>query len=234
MVALGLSIGLVWLCLGQVPVTADESAATLKRAAALVQAGQLESALPLLQRYVLDHPDHVLIRAHLAELHWRLHQPDAAEQQFARFTADAQAEEELLLPKLVHAHSRLMELAQADGDAYRERLHRGLGLWYLARQTTAVGTEGDEGRLSVEALLFESAAELTKAHELRPDEAQPCWYLHRVWAELGQPTPARRWLKEARTAAEWTTLTPLEREALAISAPGSNRFSHCPSVFHTR
>lgn len=219
----------VWLIALRLPLAADDPTVTLKRAAALVQAGELESALPLLRRYVLDHPDHVLIRVHLAELHWKLHQPQAAERQFARFCADAQAEEDLLLPQLVHSHGRLMELAQADDDSFGERLHRGIGLWYLARQTSAVGTDDDEGRLSVETLLFQAVAELTKAHELRPDEAQPCWYLHLVWAELGQSAPARRWWKAARSAAEWTALTSAERTALAISAPGSSRCGNCAS-----
>jgi hypothetical protein len=223
MAARGLSVWLVGLCLGQppAPASADDSAATLQRAAALVRAGELETALPLLRRHVAEHPDHVLIRAHLAELHWKLNQREAAGLQFTRFCADAQAEEELLLPRLVHAHSRLMELAQAAGDAYGERLHRGIGLWYLARQTAAVDADGDGGRLSAEALLIQSAGELTKAHGLRPDEARPCWYLYRVWAGLGQPAPARRWLRRARAAAELLALTPAEREALALSPPSS-------------
>jgi hypothetical protein len=221
--AWGLSLWLVGLCLGQVPaapVASDE----LRRAAALVQAGELDAALPLLRHYVSEHPDHVLIRAHLAELHWRLNQPEAAGRQFARFCADAQAEEELLLAKLAHGHSRLMELAQAAGDDYGERLHRGIGLWYLARQAAAVA--GDDGRLSVERLLIQSAGELTKAHERRPDEARPCWYLHRVWSELGQPAPARRWLSQAQVAAELTTLTPAERAALALVGAGASRRPH--------
>jgi hypothetical protein len=202
------------------PVSADDSAASLRRAAALVQAGEFETALPLLRRYVAEHPDHVLIRAHLAELHWKLNQREAASRQFTRFCAEAQEEEELLLPRLVHAHSRLMELAQAAGDGYGERLHRGIGLWYLARQTAAVSADGEDGRLSAEGLLIQAAGELTKAHDLRPDEARPCWYLHRVWAELGQPAPARRWLRAAR-AADAAALTTAEREALAVTAPVS-------------
>src|SRR5882724_2473719 len=108
---------------------------TLKLAAECLERGDDAAALPHLARYVAAHPDHAAIRLHLAELRLRRGNRTAARREFEQYLADA---EELDDHKhLIHVHTRLFEIATADGDEYAERLHRGIGLFLLAKQVQA-------------------------------------------------------------------------------------------------
>ena len=142
----------------------------------------------------------------------RLQRPEAARLQFERCVADFQAHPELAGDKLLHCHSRLMELAAAADDEYGDHLHRGIGLYLLARQTALL--PNPEGDLAVEGLLFRAAGELSDARGERPAEARPCWYLHQVWSSLAQQQPANRWLLAAVDAASFSDLTATERHDL--------------------
>ncbi len=184
----------------------------LSLAAAYCAQGDDGRAVENLVRYVGKQPDHVAARAHLAEMLLRLHRPDAARQQFERCITDFQERPEIAGDKLIHCHSRLMELAADAEDDYGEHLHRGIGLYLLACQRATL--PDPEGDLAVQGLLFRSAGELSAARGERPDEARPCWYLHKVWSQLGQQQPARRWLRTADDAATFTELTPAERQEL--------------------
>lgn len=194
----------------------------LSLAAAYLDKGQDERAVPHLARYVAARPDHFLVRAHYAELLLRLQRPRDAREQFERFVADVQGRDDLAREHLVHCHSRLMEIAEGLEDIYAAHLHRGIGLYLLARERTRL--PDPDGNLSVEELLFKAAAELTLARKGRPDEARPCWYLHEVWSCLAQEGPAAHWLREAVTAADGD-LTPAERTRLffACRGPGAGR-----------
>jgi hypothetical protein len=112
---------------------------------------------------------------------------------------------------LVDCQSKLIEIAVAEKDEYREHLHRGIGLYFLARQA------GDDGTVTHEGLLCQAAGELGAARLECPDEARPCWYLHLVWQELGQQHPAMRWLRAAEEAAPFTHLTPYEKRSLDLA-----------------
>jgi tetratricopeptide (TPR) repeat protein len=185
----------------------------LSLAAAFLARGEDERAAPWLEHYVENQPDHLVVRAHYAELLLRLKRPHAAREQFERFIADAQDDEALAGRQLVHCHSRLMEIAEGEEDDYGEHLHRGIGLYLLACQSEAL----EDGRLLAEGTLFKAIAELTLARLGRPEEARPCWYLYAAWTRLAQHQPAARWLRTAAEAAPLSYLTPSEKRQLQLA-----------------
>jgi hypothetical protein len=161
-------------------------------------------------------PDQLLVRARFAELLLRQHQLFDARVEFERFVADAQEENDLGNRQLIHGHRRLMEIAVEVEDEYNEHLHRGIGLYLLARERETLPDPDDE--LPVEGLLCRAAAELTLARLERTTEARPCWYLYEVWSQLGQNQPACRWLREAVATAPFTYLTPAEQRGLCMAS----------------
>jgi hypothetical protein len=187
----------------------------LSLAATYLEQGDQERACPELELYLQAYPGHLIVRAHYAELLLRLHRTQEADAEFRRFAADAQERGEEFARQLIHCHSRLMELAEAAEDGYGEHLHRGIGLFLLARDQ-ATRADPDQG-LSPESLLCRAAAELTLARAERPDEAQPCWYLYEVWSRLSQRQAALRCLREADEAAPFSYLTPAEQARLALA-----------------
>ena len=78
------------------------------------------------------------------------------------------------------------------------------------------------GDLPVEALLCKAAGSLAAAQALRPEEAKPCWYLHRVWRQLAQHQQADHWLRETHDAALFSALTPAEQRSLQIAGQTNN------------
>jgi tetratricopeptide (TPR) repeat protein len=187
----------------------------LSLAAAYLEKGEDEQAGQWMASYLRLQPDHHVARAHYAELLLRLKRTREAHDQFEKVIADIQDNDELADKHLVHCHSRLMEIAEAEEDEYEEHLHRGIGLYWLAWQRAQLGEE--EKGLDVESLLCRSAAELALARMRRPEEARPCWYLHEVWSMLAQSQPAGRWLVAAQAAAPFTYLTPVEKRGLQLA-----------------
>ena len=187
----------------------------LSLAAAYIDKGEDEKALPHLAQYIAAKPNHVAVRAHYAELLFRLREYQDAAAQYDRFDADLQEHEGTAQQELIHCHSRLMEVAEQQQDGYGEHLHRGIGLYLLARQSEeALPNEED---FSSESLLCKAAGELTLARRQRPDEARPCWYLFAVWSQLAQRQPAARWLRAAEETAAFSYLTPKERRNLELA-----------------
>src|SRR5262249_11926129 len=150
----------------------------LSLAAAHLQQGHLEEATAHLGLYVESHPDHVLMRARYAELLLRQRRVREARAEYERFTADAQARDASLGHPLLQGPGRLLEMAMAEDDGYGEHLHRGIGLYLLARERAKL--PDPEAELPAEGLLCKAAAELTLARLERPEEARPCWYLYEV------------------------------------------------------
>jgi hypothetical protein len=165
--------------------------------------------------YVEAHPEQLVIRGRYAELLVRTRRLAAAREEFEQVLADAQEATEDTGRQLIHCNSRLMELAEAAGDEYAEHLHRGIGLFLLARQRA--GLPEPEGELPVEGLLCKAAAELTLARLSRPQEARPNWYLYQVWMQLGQRQPALCRLREAHAAGPFSYLTAAEQRALSLA-----------------
>src|SRR5207249_618524 len=111
--------------------------------------------------YLGDHPERVQIRAYLAELLWRRDRLAEAQAEFEQFLSDAQ-QHGVETSRQVHAHTRLMAIAQRNGDAYAEHLNRGIGLYLLA------GQDVTQDEAAVERLLCKAAAVLTLAQRARP------------------------------------------------------------------
>ncbi len=197
----------------------EQKRSHLSLAAAYVQQGDEAAAAGHLAEYLKAFPEHHVVRAHYAELLLRLHRPREARAQFERFIADVQDDPELGPKHLVHCHSRLMEIAEDEGDEYTEHLHRGIGLYLLACERAGL-PDPEDGDLSVESVLCKAAAELTMAHLTRRDEARPCWYLYAVWSRLDQRQPALRHLREADSTAPFSYLTPAEKRDLELAHLG--------------
>jgi hypothetical protein len=201
----------------EAPAAAEQARAAnhLSLAATCLEKGDEAGALPHLAHYLTAHPDHLVVRAHYAELLLRLHHDAEARCEFERFAADCPGRTAMHLKQLIHCHSRLMEIAEAENQDYEEHLHRGIGLYLLARQHADL--EEATGEMSTESLLCKSAAELTMARTQHPDRAQPSWYLYEVWSRLDQRPTALRCLREADAAAPFSYLTPAEQSALQLA-----------------
>ncbi|MCI0641591.1 MAG: tetratricopeptide repeat protein [Gemmataceae bacterium] len=197
----------------------------LSLAAAYLAQGDEDSACVALGQFVDANPEHRNGRYFLAELLAKTGRRRDARREFEQVVADNQQENPKDIRHLSHCHSRLMDLAEADADEYHFFLHRGIGLYWLSVGRFEAGDP--TGDLPAEGLLCKAAAELSEAHELRPQEARPCWYLHAVWRQLAQAQPASRWLRQAHDAAPFTYLTPAERGSLhlACSPLGPGRSS---------
>jgi Tfp pilus assembly protein PilF len=187
----------------------------LSLAAAYLQQNNAQKACAHLARYVEANPDQLLNRARYGELLLRLRRLPEARAQFEQLVCDAQGQSGSANLDLIHCHGRLMEVAAESDDRYNEYLHRGIGLFLLARKRAALPASYED--LPAESLLCKAAAELTLAHLQQPDEARPCWYLYEVWSRLGQRQPALRRLRQAEAAAPFSRLNPTERCALDLA-----------------
>jgi tetratricopeptide (TPR) repeat protein len=187
----------------------------LSLSAAYLAQGKEEQAAEHLKQYLNLRPDHYVVRGEYAELLLRLDRLEAARDQFERFEAEIQDHETLARQHLVRCHTRLLDIATRLEDEYAIHLHRGIALYWLARQRAELTDGGDE--LSSEGLLCQSASEFVLARRAKPDEARPCWYLHEVWSQLAQCQPAARWLRAADEAAPFSYLTPAEQRDLHLA-----------------
>ena len=187
----------------------------LSLAAAHLQRKDEPKACAHLAEYLEAYPENLTVRERFAELLARLHHLKEAGSQYEAVIAAVQ---ELPVPAargLVACHTRMVELAEANEDSYCEHLHRGIGLYWLARKRSALGDAGEE--LPAQGLMCKAAAELTLANQERPDEARPCWYLYLVWTQLGQRQPALCRLRQADATAPFTHLTPAEQRGLCLA-----------------
>jgi tetratricopeptide (TPR) repeat protein len=186
----------------------------LSLAAECLQRGDDASAAEHLDRHLARHPDHAIFRMQLAELLLKLDRVAEAQSQFETVAAQSQDGPPAARERLVHGHTRLMEIARLRNDEYAEHLHRGIGLYFVGKQLAEKGEVEN-----AERLLCKAAAALKEAQSIRPDEARPAWYLYRVWTQLDQPRPAEQALVRARSAAAFSALTPSESRQLALAGP---------------
>jgi tetratricopeptide (TPR) repeat protein len=184
----------------------------LSLAAAYLEKGDDEGACPHLARFLNAHPEQPAVRVQYAELLWRLKRLPECRAAFE--SAVGHAQDNVPTNHLIHCHTRLMQLAEAAEDEYAEHLHRGIGLYLLARERATLDADAP---LSVEGLLCRAAGELTLARVQKPDEARPCWYLYKVWSRLAQRQPALRSLREASAVAPFSYLTPAEQRGLQLA-----------------
>jgi len=188
----------------------------LSLAAAYAELGEESRACLHLTLYVAAHPEHLAVRAQYAEMLHRLENYGQAREEYERFVADAQEVRNLPVEHLIHSHSRLMEIAEARSDDYEEHLHRGIGLYLLAKERAKL-TNQEGGEMNANGLLCRAAAELTLARRSKPQEARPCWYLYEVWTQLSQQQPAASNLRAAEEAMLFGYLTPSEKRGLYLA-----------------
>ncbi|HJZ92710.1 MAG TPA: hypothetical protein VKE40_17675 [Gemmataceae bacterium] len=191
---------------------ADDDALSL--AADCLGRGDEAAAADHLASHVAKYPDQVLFRTQLADLLLRLDRLPEARRHFEAAVAQSQEGPPAARKRLVHCHTRLMEIARAREDDYAEHLHRGIGLYLVGAQLAA-----DEPG-EAERLLCKATGELKEARARRPDDARTAWYLYRVWTELDQPKPAAKALRQAAAAAPFADLTPAEARGLAVATRG--------------
>jgi hypothetical protein len=194
----------------------------LSLAANCLEQGNDSEAVPHLINHMRRHPEQVMFRMQIGEILYRLKRWGEAHQQMEDFVAGAQDGTKTIQKQLIHAHTRLMEIAKQREDDYTEHLNRGIGLFLIADELGSKQADPAERQ----RLLIRSANELKLALELRTDEARPAWYLHRVWADLDQPRAAEKMLRKARSASAFTTLTPKEQSELQLAciSPGLSGF----------
>ncbi len=111
----------------------------LSIAAAYLALDQKKESLPHLAAYLDARPQHFLIRWHYAEVLMNTDRPAAAQSQLERFVAAAQEHPRIAEEHLIACHTRMMEIAERQGDDYGEHLHRGIGLYLLARKRAELG-----------------------------------------------------------------------------------------------
>ena len=142
---------------------------------------------------------------------WLKKNPEAKEQ-FEAFISEAQQTEGPAKKHLVHCHTRLMELAQESNDDFTEKLHRGIGLYLLAKQHALIDENEDPGQ--TQQLIFKAIHELEATQKMHREDARPSWYLYACWTMLNQPRPAEKALHEAQVNAPFSKLTPGENREL--------------------
>jgi tetratricopeptide (TPR) repeat protein len=187
----------------------------LSLAAAYMEMGNQQAALPHLTQYVQANPDQALVRVHYAELLVRLHMINEARTQFEQFIGQAQDHPEIAPVLLIQSHSKLMELAETAEDDYAEHLNRGIGLYLLACQRA--GMPAEDGPMSTEGLLCRAVQALKRAAEQQPEEARPQWYLYLAWSRLEQRSQALRALHEADRTAAFSYLTAAEEQQIQLA-----------------
>ncbi len=187
----------------------------LAEASRCLERDDLKSAGVQLASYLNCKPEAMAVRVQYAEVLAGLNKPEEAQGQFNQFLALAQEQKSEASATTIHVYRRLMEVAEESHDDYGVHLYRGIGLFLLAQSRAQVASSEDE--LPVEGLLCKSAAELTQAHDARPAEARASWYLYQVWSRLGQRHAALAHLHQAREAAPFTYLSPVESRKLTMA-----------------
>jgi tetratricopeptide (TPR) repeat protein len=162
-----------------------------------------------------EYPDAVMIRAYLADLHFKLGEVVKAKQQYTRYVHDAAGMAGTAGKHLVHGHTRLMHIAAAGEDAFAESFHRGVGLVLLVRQWDAEAAAGTaELDALTESTLVRAAEALKVAREVEPNDPRVLVYLAEIWGRLGQPSAARAALRTAKELLPEATLNSDERARL--------------------
>jgi hypothetical protein len=196
----------------------------LTQAASQLEKGDEAGACAHLAEYLTVHPEHTAVRVHFAELLLRQRRTEAAREQFELFEVQSQEQHGIPLNQRIRCESRLAKIAEQEEDEYQERLHRGIGLFLLACDQLA--TRNPDAELSTESVLCRAANELREAHQLKPGEARPSWYLYQVWASLGQRQQALRRLKAADRASTFTYLSPTEHRDLQLACARRGSIRH--------
>lgn len=201
---------------------ADQAEQLLERAAAQLAQGQELAAVTLLEEYLNYEPRHLFIRAQVGELLFRQQKWAAARQHFQWCVGLAQEFGHPAYKYLIHAHSRLVDIAEAEENAFAEHLHRGIGLYELACHREKEAEPISPAELT--SIFGRSLLSLQDARSADPTAARPHWYLYLVWSRLGQYAAARRSLEEADQRKFFAELTPSERRQMQTACWWEGQF----------
>ncbi|MBA4188509.1 MAG: hypothetical protein C0467_10935 [Planctomycetaceae bacterium] len=175
----------------------DPAPDPLSLAAECLVRGDHANAAVHLESHVREHPDQLMFRAQLADLLVRVGREETAKVHYERFAIDARRSTGVPRKHLVHVHTRLMELAQRDGDRNTEVFHRGVGLLLLTEEQDGL-PDRDEG--FCEEMLCKAMKALTEAKELNPGDARVRLRLAEVYDRMGNRRAADAERAVARTA----------------------------------
>jgi predicted Zn-dependent protease len=175
--------------------------------------GDRPAAAIHLEAYVKQYPDQLLFRLQLAELLVQIGKDATARWHYEKFVARAQGERGNIGKYLVHAHTRLMEIAQRADDRYSELFHRGVGLILLVREQDG---EPDRDDALLEELLCKSLRALTEASELKPGSLRVRAYLAEAYERTGNRRAADREREACRNSPTGNELTGFERKQVQL------------------
>ena len=191
----------------------EDDADPLTQAAQSLSRGDQSTAARHLQTYVDQHPDQLMFRAQLAELLLRLDRLDEAKSQFEQFVLAAQQTKGATNDHMVHCHTRLMEIAQRNGERFDEVFHRGLGLLLLVQRLERESGRADETR---EEVLCQAIQALNQARQMRPTDPRTHLSLAEDYLDAGNRRSARVAFATARNLAVPGGLTPAEQDQLGL------------------
>lgn len=196
------------------PATDPETPADpLALAADALDRGDDRTASFHLAAHLIEQPGDAATRAQLAELLYQQARYAESRREFEEFVVCAQPLAGPVRRKLLHAHTRLMQIAQDEHDAYSEQLHRGIGLIVLVESWDADPKRRDES--AANETLTKAVRALRAARNLKREGSRASYYLAVAYGRMGQLAAARSAGLCADTAAPFD-LTPWERGRLAV------------------
>jgi hypothetical protein len=186
----------------------DDDFDHLRAAALLVDRGEIAPAIPHLKAHLKQHPDAPMIRAYLAELLMKAGHEGEAKTEYEQFVRDASGQDGLAKHHLVHAHTKLMEIAAEADDSFHEYYHRGAALMHLASPDAEGGERWNEQTLT------KALAATRKAIELDAGNPRPLLTLMEIQLRLDQPAAARQTREKLKGTLSDPTWTAAERERI--------------------
>jgi hypothetical protein len=188
--------------------TPDDDFDHLRAAALLVDRGEIAPAIPHLKAHLKQHPDAPMIRAYLAELLMKVGHEGEAKTQYERFVRDADGKDGLAKHHLVHAHTKLMEIAAESDDTFHEYYHRGVALMHLASPAADGGETWNEETLSKAMIAIRAAI------AAEPGDPKPLLPLMEIQLRLDQPAAARQTRMKLKAVLSDPVWTAAERERI--------------------
>jgi hypothetical protein len=189
-------------------VVCEEADDPLTLAAECLGRGEESAAAGHFETYVRDHPDQVMFRIHLSDLLFKLHRLAEARSHYERFIGDAQDSTGPPKSRLIHCHTKLMEIAQLTDDRFGELFHRGVGLLLLTREETADEEVGEE-------ILCRAIKALREAADEHPADPRVHVYLAEAYERSGNRRAAEISRAAARNNATPYRMTPNESRTVA-------------------
>jgi hypothetical protein len=195
----------------EVPV--EQPADLLSLVSDSLDRGDKITAATHLETYVRQHPDQSMFRLQLAELFLQIDRDVIAKVHMERFVADAQTTKGPVHDYLVHAHTRLMEIAQRADDSFGELFHRGVGLLILVQDQDS---KPDRDEDFCEEMLCKALRALNAAKEQNSEDPRVRVYLAEVYERMGNRRASSIERSSSRNRFVPGELTPGERSLILV------------------